>query len=397
MYKNFAFVIGCDANGYGVIRSLNLFNKNIPIIGIDFNAKAPGLYSKFLSNKIILSNPQSDEEKFIDELINFSKKFNSFPVLFITSDLFLSVINKYREILEKYFLFNLPKKELLNDILDKKKQYKLISEIYDEVPRTYELKNHNYDIINNFDLTFPVFVKGAKTFEWKKYFLEKGFVANSLEELSQIINRIKKYNLDLVIQELITGPNSNHYKVCAYYDRKGEVKLLFTTRKMRQFPVDFGVGCYMISEIVEELLKTGKSIFDKIKFTGVGSIEFKKDERDGKFKLIEINPRFWQQNFQATLAGLNFAGYYYLDCIGQGINFETQFLEGITYMDAVNDFQSFQVNKVYTKEIYFHWIKQVVNCSAFTYFNIFDLKPIIKSSNFGFNIFKYLYKLLFRS
>jgi len=387
-------VLGCDSNGYGVIRSVAKFNPSIPIIGIDYDANAPGLFSKYLYKKIIVSDPNKSFEKLLRDFnklnINLDDKKIK-PVVIITSDIFLNFFNSYRDILSEKFSFNIPDKQLLDNILDKRKQYELIRRLNIETPRTLIVKDINDDL--NFDeLIFPVFVKGAHPHKWKNYFTEKGFVAENKNQLFTIIEKIQKHNLEFIIQELIVGPNKNHYKVSVYYDKNRNPKLFFTTQKVRQFPYDFGVGSYMRSKRVEELISLGKKIFDALNYTGIGSIEFKVDERDGKFKFIELNPRMWQQNYQATLAGLNFAEYYYKDCIGQETFFNDQFLENVTYIDTVNDFQSFIYNKKITKENLFDWIKQVLGADGYAFYNWGDFSPILKSSNFGTKAFKYIFK-----
>jgi predicted ATP-grasp superfamily ATP-dependent carboligase len=390
---NPVIVLGCDSNGYGVIRSIAKFDGSIPIIGTDYNTNSPGLFSKYLTDIKIISNPNNDSKNTVKDLINLGEQFKEKPVVIITSDIFLTLFNDHREKLAKYFLFNIPAKELLNTILDKGKQYEAIKSLGVDVPRTIFLPQHE-KINHPFDLKFPVFIKGAFPHIWKQYFTEKGFIANDEFQLISKIREIHVHNLDLVIQELIVGPNSNHYKVSSYYDKNGEPKLFFTTQKARQFPYDFGVGSHMKSKRVEELLESGRRIFDALHYTGIGSMEFKKDERDGEFKFIELNPRMWQQNYQATIAGLNFAEYYYKDCIGEKIEFNDQFLENITYMDSVNDFQSFMLNKKVTDESYFEWIKQVITSDSFAFYEEKDIKPILHSSNYGLNSFRYLYKSL---
>ncbi|MEM4396776.1 MAG: hypothetical protein QXR30_03935 [Candidatus Woesearchaeota archaeon] len=394
---NPAIVLGCDANGYGIIRSINKFNKNIPIIGIDYNPKSPGLYSRFLKHKFVISNPFQNNEKSIDEFLSIIKKLNNKPVLYITSDLFLSFINKYRFELEKKALFNVPKKDLLDNILDKRKQYDIISKINVPFPKTYHIEFKNLYDVYDLDIEYPIFIKGAYQFQWKKYFNEKGFVANSKQELELLIKKIKEYNIDIVVQELILGPNYNHYKISVYYDKTGELKLVFTTQKTRQFPQDFGVGCYMKSKRMNEIIELGRKIFENIFYNGIGSIEFKFDERDRKYKLIEINPRVWQQNYQATVAGLNFAEYYYKDLVGEKIEFNDKFIEGVTYIDTVNDFQSFVINKKITGEKYFDWIKQVVTADSYSFFYPSDPLPILKSSNLGLKLIRYFMNILLRA
>lgn len=389
-------VLGCDSNGYGVIRSIVKFNKKIKIIGIDFNRKAPAFYSKFLYSKKVIIDPCINEEKAIDEIILIGKKLSEKVVVIITSDIFLSLFNKYREILSEHFLYNIPEKYLLNQLLDKRMQYKLISNLYEQVPKTFLLTKETLVTIKNSELQFPVFVKGAVPHLWKQYFTEKGFVAKTPEELDQLLQNLSLKNLEVIVQELIPGPNYNHYKVSAFYSRSGEPKLFFTTQKVRQFPFDFGVGSYMKSKRVDELLRIGRKIFCGLSYTGIGSIEFKVDERDGKFKFIELNPRMWQQNYQATLAGLNFAEYYYKDCIGENIEFKDKFLDNITYMDTVNDFQSFMHNKKITGETYLEWMKQVMRANSYSFFQINDLKPIFVSSNYGLNLLRYLKNIIKR-
>lgn len=393
---NPAIVLGCDPNGYGVIRSIKKFNDKISIIGVDFNKCSPGLYSKYLKKKFLISNPGKNEKQALNELLAIISELEDKPVIFITSDLFLSFINKYRSELENKSLFNLSDEVLLTKLLDKRAQYKLLENIGVPFPKTYYIDHTNLSSVVGFDLEYPVFVKGALQYIWKKYFIEKGFVANSRIELKNIIDKIKNYNVDIVVQEFILGPNHNHYKVSMYYDKNGELKLVFTTQKTRQFPQDFGVGCFMKSKRVDEIIELGKKVFENISYKGIGSIEFKFDERDKRYKLIEINPRIWQQNHQATVAGLNFAEYYYKDLVGEKIKFNDKFIEGVTYIDTVNDFQSFIINKKDTGETYLDWIKQVLKSNAYSIFNIFDPLPILKSSNYGLKIVRYFKNIIKR-
>lgn len=390
-------ILGCDSNGYGVIRSVARFNRKIELVGLDYNYKSPGLFSKFLSKKIIITDPNTNEAKTVDDLISIGKQFSLKPVVIITSDVFLSLFNKYREPLREKFLFNIPDKNLLDNLLDKRTQHQIISNLGVNVPKSILINNENFNT-EEIDLDFPVFVKGAVPFIWKQHYTEKGFIANDKSEFTSLIKKFSNKKLDLIVQELIIGPNSNHFKVSAFYTKSGEPKLFFSTQKVRQFPYDFGVGSYMKSQRVDELLNVGKKIFDALNYTGIGSIEFKKDERDGQFKFIELNPRMWQQNYQATLAGLNFAEYYYNDCIGENVEFNDKFLENITYIDTVNDFQSFSVNKQITGESYVDWVKQVLKADSYAFYEVKDVMPILRSSNYGLNSFRYaksLFKRIF--
>jgi hypothetical protein len=49
----------------------------------------------------------------------------------------------------------------------------------------------------------------------------------------------------------------------------------------------------------------------------VSQVEFKRDPRDGRFKLMEVNPRLWLWHGLAAALGVDFARITYLDLLGR--------------------------------------------------------------------------------
>ena len=52
-------------------------------------------------------------------------------------------------------------------------------------------------------------------------------------------------------------------------------------------------------------------------FHGVSQVEFKRDPRDGRYKLMEVNPRLWLWHGLAASLGVDFARIAYLDLLGR--------------------------------------------------------------------------------
>ncbi|MEJ2195051.1 MAG: hypothetical protein P8X73_09375, partial [Ignavibacteriaceae bacterium] len=52
---------------------------------------------------------------------------------------------------------------------------------------------------------------------------------------------------------------------------------------------------------------------------GVAMVEFKKDINHGKFKLMEVNPKFWGSFELSYKSGINFAYLYYLVAMGMQV------------------------------------------------------------------------------
>jgi predicted ATP-grasp superfamily ATP-dependent carboligase len=74
------------------------------------------------------------------------------------------------------------------------------------------------------------------------------------------------------------------------------------------YPVSGGVTCVSVSTCSEELKRTARKIVRELNWNGPLEMEFKLDARDGRFKLIEINPRFWASLGTAISCGVDFAG-----------------------------------------------------------------------------------------
>ena len=150
----------------------------------------------------------------------------------------------------------------------------------------------------------------------------------------------------------------------------------------------------MISKYKKELIETARRFFEGINYTGIGSIEFKRDDRDGKFKMIELNPRIWAQNIQATAAGVNFSYIYYMDCSGNGVDKVLNFKENIRWLDLIQDFQSFIGNHKKGDIKFSEWIASIFGANCFAYFAGDDLKPGWKNSEYLKKYFKLPKKLI---
>ncbi|MCK9503431.1 MAG: ATP-grasp domain-containing protein [Porticoccaceae bacterium] len=102
-----------------------------------------------------------------------------------------------------------------------------------------------------------------------------------------------------LVQEIIPGAESAITLFGGYIDRSGAPRQVFTGRKLRQYPAGFGSASLVTSVPCKETESLTLKFLSKIGFRGICGAEFKRDPRDGRLKIIEINPRptLW---FQAT-------------------------------------------------------------------------------------------------
>lgn len=88
-------------------------------------------------------------------------------------------------------------------------------------------------------------------------------------------------------------------------DGRSYVKL--TACRMRQHPIDFGNATTYaeVSDSPEPVVYAEK-LLAAAGYSGLCEVEFKRDARDGTFKLLEVNPRTWKWHAIADKAGTPF-------------------------------------------------------------------------------------------
>jgi D-aspartate ligase len=367
-----AVVLGLYETGLGVIRSLG--QNGLRVIGIDFKSNIGRIsrYAKFFK----CPHPLHAESEFIEWIrSNFSD--NHRVPLFITQDDFLEVISRNRKFMSEYFIFNMIDHSPMELIADKYQQSQLAYNAGIAIPNTW-LVNELSDLMHIQDeVSYPVIIKGRDVNTWRNAISRgiKVYPAIDLNELKSILQNILEKGISVVVQEVIPGPDTNHYKYCSYIAEDGKIMAEFTLRKIRQNPVRFGIGAVVESIYSPELIEIGRRLFSEIGFIGIGSAEFKIDQRDGTLKLIEINPRYWQQNSLATKCGINFPYINYLDLLGMNPDPVKEFKTGVKWINGLMDFDSFLTYKIEGSLSYKDWRKSLKGKKIYSDFSWDDPLP----------------------
>ncbi len=381
-YHNTAFVLSLFDTGLGAIRSLGRLG--IPVIGLDSDPNMPGFKSRYCTAKLC-PDPVWQPDRLAEFMLNEGRQLENPGIIFPAADAFVLFLSRYRDELSTYFHLALPSANILEAIVNKRLQYELAEKVGTPYPLTFYPETMDDVESIKKDLEYPAFVKPYYGHLWREKFggSHKGFKVHTPQELVLRFEEILPTGLEAMVQSLILGPNTNHYKVNVYMSTVGEPLAVFTLRKIRQYPTEFGVGTLVESVRYPELVELGLKFFKGINYRGIGSIEFKKDERDGKLKMIELNPRLWQQNIQATVCGINFPLIQYLDLTGQNPVLQTEFREGVRWFDAMADFQAFWDYFKRGELSPWAWIRSWIGAKAFNTFAWDDLGPFFKNNEYG--------------
>ena len=372
-----AVVLGMFETGLGVARSLG--RAGIRVLGLD-RREDVGFQSKYVDASLC-PDPTEDVDAFVEHLVQVSGVEEHRPVLFVTSDDFLMAVSRNRERLEKLFLLNLPDADTLESIADKYRQYELARGAGIPVPATFLLNKPAEVAELKQQIPFPVFVKAREVTSWRKAVggNVKGFIARTPEELEAHLGRLCTTGVVGLVQELIPGPDTNHYKACCYVSKHGEVVRAFALQKLRQQPPGFGFGSLVQSVYDPAVLSLGKRFLESIGYRGVGSAEFKRDERDGELKLIELNPRYWQQNALAERCNVNFPLAQYLDLTGEVPAQTAAYEQNVKWVNLIADMESFRVYRKRGELNFGAWVRSLAGPKVYSNFAADDPIPGLRA------------------
>ncbi|MCF8890896.1 carboxylate--amine ligase [Priestia megaterium] len=371
-----AVILDLSANGVGIIRSL--VKKGIKVYA--FDTKKPYKIGKSrLATCGICPSPLTEEKNLLDFLINLSKEVGSKPILYTGADDYVQFISKNRDELLKYFLFLFPDDSLIEQVLDKNKTYELAIKHNIPCPRTYVIDNKEEleDAISTLD--FPCILKPVLGHEFRKKINKKAIVFETPEKLRSEYPFYRECG-QLIIQELIPGDNQCFYKVATFYDENMNLLALFSLQKNHQFPAEFGTGAHIVSKKVPELIDICIPFFEEIELKGIGMAEFKKDPRDGIYKFIEINPRFWLTHSLTGPSGVDFVYMYYLYLTNQNPEPRLHQIDGIKWIYLVRYYLTFLQKKKNSEMTFKDFYQGLQGQKEFALFAWNDPMPFFRSA-----------------
>ncbi len=122
-----------------------------------------------------------------------------------------------------------------------------------------------------------------------------------------------------MVQELVPGGDEELYSLGSYLREDGEPLGLFSGRKLEQVPPLVGTCRVGEAVWVQEVVDAGLRFLRALGYHGISQVEFKRDPRDGRFKLMEINPRLWQWHGLAAACGVDIPLIAYRDLTGESV------------------------------------------------------------------------------
>lgn len=297
-----ALVIGGDYRGLGVVRSLG--RRGIPVWVLHDEHRVATASRYALRS---LSWRAGSDTQQIEYLLDVASQHRLDGwMLFPSGDETAALIAHYHAALSERFRLTTPHWEAMRFAYDKRLTYGLASKLGIDLPWTRYPTNRQE--IESLDCPFPVVLKPAIKEELNSLTSAKAWRVETREELlARYDEACTLVAPDVImLQEMIPGGGESQYSYAALC-KDGLPIASVTARRTRQYPIDFGrASTYVESVDQPEIEPAAQSLLAAIGHTGLFEVEFKRDPRDGRYKLLDINPRVWGWHTLGARAGVDF-------------------------------------------------------------------------------------------
>lgn len=310
-------------NTLACVRSLGKKRFKIGCIGIP--GQTLSFYSKYCYWKHLIDlgkREDNDEfiEKYAQELLKIIKN-NNYDVLIPVGLESCLAVSRYKDDFEKHINFSIVDWKTMKIAYLKHESMKFARENGVNIPKTISIRN-NEDLANVGNLSFPIVLKssdsGTKSLKY----------CNNKNEFIRNYKLLKRVSsTTLLAQEYIVGSGHGFY---ALFNR-GVLKAMFMHERIKEYPITGGPSAIAKAYYDKNLIEQSLMLLKALKWHGPIMIEFKKDLRDDKFKLIEINPKLWGSLDLTIAAGIDIP--YLMVLQAMGIDFEpiTSYKRDVTY------------------------------------------------------------------
>jgi len=291
--------------------------RGVPVIGF---VNDPGHFCARTRVVMRLAVGPTNSAGLIDALERLAPTLGPTPVLIPCADGAVLWISRGRDRLAAAgYRFVLPEATMVERLMSKVGFAEFALEAGLPIPTTRVLRSRVDAQAAAGSMPFPAVVKPAlKTPAWTAGTRAKVFRVGSSAELVATWDRWAPTAGVLLAQSWIEGDESALISVNGYVDREGRTCVLFTARKLRQWPPETGTSCLGEEIRDDEARAITATLLERSSYRGLVYVECKRDARTGRLSIVEPNVgRPTGRSAICEAGGVELVMCAYLDALGE--------------------------------------------------------------------------------
>jgi len=364
----------------------NLIWRGVEVVAFDSNPTQPAFRSVY-GKTLLCPNPDHQPAAWLAFMVDLAKKFPTKPVLIPSADQFVTAIHAHAAELEQHFVFCRSALSLQAALATKETQYELAAKYGMPIPRSRFITSVAELEQFTSSARFPCLLKPLHCRYWEDMPLNhplrgsKLATASSPQELRASYDSVAAFTPQLVVQEMIEGPDTAKFVYLSCYrtssnnkssDNKSSRRLgSVVVRQLRTTPIYFGSASIIEPVDDPEIQRLSDHFLASAGYAGICELEVKRDSRDGIVKLIEANPRYSVTADAAPYAGVDIGWLHYLDLIGVDVQPVAQNSHAFRHICLQRDFSCL---RSYRKAGLLSWRALLRSYRPPVYFYDFDIR-----------------------
>jgi predicted ATP-grasp superfamily ATP-dependent carboligase len=302
--------------GLAIARSLGRLG--VPVYAADSDWWETAFSSRYCRGRFFV-NPSSDgTDAPLHRLLEIGRKLGGRPLLIPMTDQGALWVAEHAEVLCEAFRFTRLDPNLVRTLCDKSRMQRLADRC--GVPVARSILPHCRESLERFasESPFPLMVKATDADRLRQRTGGTKFLVHNRSELIALYEKAwDGRSPNFLVQEFIPGED---WMFDGYFDDESQCVFGITGKKIRRFPAKTGVtslGVCLRNDVVHAVTR---KFMSAIGYRGILDIGYRYDWRDGKYKVMDVNPRIGSSfRLFAALCGMDVARVLYLHLTGRPV------------------------------------------------------------------------------
>ena len=367
-------VLGGEANALSVARNLGRMGVTVYAMGEPDSVVGRSRFCRWVTPAI---DGGDLEASWAGWLLGTESDALRGAVLLSCSDAGIRVIARHRDELLKRFILDDSNPMAQLAMLDKVTTYQHTVAAGVPTSKFWLVESREQVLTLRNQLTFPLIVKPRLSHVFEAKFGKKYLNAPDFDRVLAGIDAAAAAGVDVLLMEWIPGPDTRLCSYFTYLAEDGTPLFHFTKRIIRRYPAGMGPACYHITDWIPDLVEPSLKLFRHVGLRGLANIEYKQDERDGEYKIIECNARFVASNALVTAAGFDLAAFVYNRLTGRPQQPLEHFRTGLRMWDPGRDWAAFRQLQSAGETTFAEWLRSIAHRQKFQWFSWTDPMPAV--------------------
>jgi D-aspartate ligase len=278
----------------GAIRSLGRLG--VPVFCIDPDGTGAATASRYCSGTFVWDVRAAEPERSVAFLASVAEQVGGKPILLVAENDFGAIfVAEHAGELGRWYRMQNPPADLGNMLSNKECMFQLCRDHGFPTPAALFPKTRDELVALIDEIDFPILLKGIDTQLLGRRTGRRMALVRSKDELLATYDELEDPEApNLMLQEYVPGGAETIWMFDGYFDSDSRCLVGYTGRKLRQWPVGTGMTSLGICVPNDEVESSIRSFMSALGYRGPVDLGLRYDARDGRYKLLDVNPRVGQ-------------------------------------------------------------------------------------------------------